>query len=154
MLIGSGTPPEPMGQFTGFLLNWVAAQTRGAFAETLEELGLRPPHFATLVMIDASPGLAQQDLVAAIHIDPSTMVALVDDLERAGLAERRPHPSDRRKRALHLTPAGERTLTAAREAAGELTHELFGALDPDERTELHRLLRKLAGYAEMDSSHG
>lgn len=148
MIFGSSTPPEPMGRFTGFLLNWVGARTRTAFAEALDGLGLRPPQFLLLTMIDDTPGLAQQDLVSATHIDPSTMVALLDDLEAQGLAERRPHPSDRRKRALHLTGAGTERLHAARRAAGGLTEEVFGALEPGERQELHRLLRKLAGYAD------
>ena len=39
-------------------------------------------------------------------IDPSTMVSLIDQLETAGLAERRPHPTDRRARAIAITPKG------------------------------------------------
>lgn len=148
MLFGSSTPPEPMGQFTGFLLTWVGARSRETFAARMDALGLKPPQFLLLVMMDVNPGLAQQDLVAATHIDPSTMVALLDDLEAAGLAERRPHPSDRRKRALHLTETGAATLASARGEARGTADEVFGALEPDERTELHRLLRKLAGYVD------
>lgn len=148
MLFGQSTPPEPMGEFTGFLLNWVGARSRVALTRAMEQLGLKLAHFATLVMIDATPGMAQQDLVAAIHIDPSTMVALLDELEDRGLAERRPHPSDRRKRALHLTPTGERTLQAARQAVSAHADDAYGALEPAELAELHRVLRKLAGYAD------
>lgn len=147
MLFGSSTPPEPLGRFSGFLLNWVGARAREAFVQVLSSRGLRLPHFATMLVIDGAPGLAQQELVAATDIDPSTMVALIDDLERAGLAERRPHASDRRKRSVHLTPAGDETLTALVAEAEVLADEAFGALDPAERRELHRLLRKLAGYA-------
>ena len=148
MLFGATTPPEPMGHFTGFLLNWAGARSRTVFSEALDRLGIKPPHFATMVMVDASPGLAQQDLVTATHIDPSTMVALLDDLETAGWAQRRPHPSDRRKRAVHLTAAGQRKLEAARGAAGVVAQDVFGALDPGELAELHRLLRKIAGYGD------
>ncbi len=111
----------------------------------MEDLDLRPPQFLAMVVIDSAPGLAQQELVDATHIDPSTMVAMLDGLEHAGLAERRPHPTDRRKRAVHLTPAGRERLTAARSVADRIAHETFGALHPGERTELNRLLRKLAG---------
>jgi DNA-binding MarR family transcriptional regulator len=148
MLFGAATPPDPMGEYPGFLLNWVAARSRGAFALALAELGLRPPQFAALVMIEAVPGLAQQDLVSATGIDPSTMVAMLDGLEGDGLAERRPHPEDRRKRALHLTDAGRLRLTEARAAAAGLRAQIFGALEDAEYAELHRLLRKLAGYAD------
>ncbi len=136
-----------MGDFTGFLLNWVAGRSRAAFTAQLDARGLRPQHFMTMVMLDASPGLAQQELVTATHIDPSTMVALVDDLERAGLAERRPHASDRRKHSVHLTDAGQATLEAALAEVNGPQSEVFAAIEPAELAELHRILRKLAGYA-------
>lgn len=148
MLFGASTPPEPMGAYTGFLLNWVGARSREDFARRLEALGLRPQQFASMVMIDVNPGMAQQELVAATNIDPSTMVAMLDGLEAAGLAERRPHASDRRKHALHLTAAGTRVLEQARAAGEETLAEVFGVLEPGERAELHRLLRKTAGYPD------
>ena len=45
------------------------------------------------------------------------MVAVIDELEELGLAERRPHPADRRKHAVHLTGSGRRMLARAREVA-------------------------------------
>lgn len=135
-----------MGDYTGFLLNWVGARSRERFAQAMEEMDLRPQQFAAMVVIEANPGMAQQNLVEATNIDPSTMVAMLDALEQAGLAERRPHPTDRRKRALHLTTSGKRKLAAAREAAQVVGRETFGALEPAEAAELHRLLRKLAGF--------
>ena len=146
MLFGSSTPPEPMGDYTGFLLNWVGARSRERFAEAMEKMGLRPQQFAAMVVIESNPGMAQQDLVEATSIDPSTMVAMLDALEQSGLAERRPHPTDRRKRALYLTAKGKRKLADAREAAKDVGRETFGALEPAEFAELHRLLRKLAGF--------
>jgi DNA-binding MarR family transcriptional regulator len=145
---GAKTPPEPMGHLTGFLLNLVATRSREAFAGGLAELGLRPQQFAVLTMIEASPGMAQQDLVAATGIDPSSMVAMLDALEHAGLAERHPHPDDRRKRALHLTAEGTERLAQARRVAAADRPTVFGARDDDEFAELHRMLRKLAGYAD------
>lgn len=148
MQFGLSTPPEPMGELTSFLLNWVASRSRAAFADALGEMGLRPQQFAAMTMIDAHPGMAQQELVAATNIDPSTMVAMLDGLEEAALAERRPHASDRRKHALHLTAAGVRTLNSARAAATAMQEEVFGRLEAEEFIELHRLLRKTAGYVD------
>jgi DNA-binding MarR family transcriptional regulator len=144
-MLGSDRPPEALGDYTGFLMNWCAARSRGAFARELEVLGVRPPQFAVLSVIDAEPGLTQQALVTATEIDPSTMVQMLDGLEAAGWAERRPHASDRRKRSVHLTPAGVTVLTRAREAATRVGEVAFAPLDADERRQLHGLLRKLAG---------
>lgn len=146
MLFGSSTPAEPMGEFTGFLLNVAALRARETFATAMQDLGLQGTQFAALVLIDADPGMTQQDLVAATAIDPSTMVSMLDQLELAGLAERRPHPTDRRKRALHLTAAGRRKLKTARSAGERVTQDIFAALEPPELAELHRILRKLTGY--------
>lgn len=115
------------------------------FAATLEPLGLRPPHFGVMTLIDTEPGCAQQQLVERSMIDASSMVAVIDELEYMGLAERRRHPDDRRKHAVYLTARGRRTLQRARAAAMKLAQDVFEPLEPAELETLRRLLRKLAG---------
>jgi DNA-binding MarR family transcriptional regulator len=115
------------------------------FARALQPLGLRPPHFGVMRLIETEPGLTQQDLAQRSLIDPSSMVAVVDELEELGYAERQPHPGDRRKHAVHLTTEGQRMLERAQATAMEMTNELLAPLDAAEVTELRRLLRKLAG---------
>ncbi|HZV73588.1 MAG TPA: MarR family transcriptional regulator [Conexibacter sp.] len=144
-MIDGDRPPTALVQYSGFLLNWVAARSRARFAEALAGEGLHLREFAALNIVAARPGLTQQDLAAAAEIDASTLVATLDGLEQRGLAERRILPEDRRKRAIHLTPAGEAALARGRALAGELGDELFGALSADERRRFDVLLRKLAG---------
>jgi DNA-binding MarR family transcriptional regulator len=139
-----GPPPEPLASATGFLLSWNGRRTQEGFAEVLEAVGLRPPLFGVLTLIDSHPGLTQKELVEGSLIDPSSMVAVIDELEAAGLAERRPHPSDRRKHAVHLTASGKRKLAKARQLAREYAEDLLAPLEPDERETLRQLLRKLA----------
>ena len=137
-------PPEPLASAPGFLLSWNGQRIAHEFAAVLEPLGLRPPHFGVMTLIETHPGCAQKDLVSRSLIDPSSMVAVIDELEQLGLAERRPHPSDRRKRAVHLTARGRRTLERARAAAIQTAEEVFAPLDQKERATLRTLLRKLA----------
>jgi DNA-binding MarR family transcriptional regulator len=111
----------------------------------MADIGLHPRHFALMNVIASQPGSAQQELVASTRIDPSSMVAVIDELEGLGLVERRPHPEDRRKRAVHLTPEGTKKLAVAGRAAGRLQGEFFAPLTDAEREQLHGLLRKLAG---------
>jgi DNA-binding MarR family transcriptional regulator len=138
-------PPEPLASAPGFLLSWSGQRMAAKFAAALAPLGLRPPHFGVMQLIDSEPGLAQQQLVQRSMIDPSSMVAVIDELEEMGLAERRRHPDDRRKHAVHLTQRGKRTLERGREAGVKLTREVFASLEPDELATLRHLLRKLAG---------
>jgi DNA-binding MarR family transcriptional regulator len=138
-------PPEPLASAPGFLLSWNGQRTAFEFAKAMASVGLRPPHFGVMTLIDAHPGSAQQELVSRSLIDPSSMVAVIDELEQMGLAERRRHPDDRRKHAVHLTARGRRKLERAREVATETAREVFAPLEPGELETLRRLLRKLAG---------
>ena len=138
-------PPEPLASAPGFLLSWNGRRTSHMFAKALEPLGLRPPHFGVMQLIAKDPGMTQQELADRSLIDASSMVAVVDELEGLGYAERRPHPGDRRKHAVHLTPAGKRMLERARRVAVELANDVLAPLDQGEVETLTRLLRKLAG---------
>lgn len=143
-------PPEPLASATGFLLSWNGRRTAAGFAQVLEQVGLSPPIFGVLTLIDSRPGLTQRELVAGSLIDASSMVAVLDQLEADGLAERRVHPSDRRARAVHLTAKGRKTLAKAQKLAVAFADELLEPLDTDERETLNALLRKLAGVDTRD----
>ena len=140
-------PPDPsteieVAEFAGqlFFRLWRASHTQTASA--LQSIGLTPALFAVLNYLQVRKGAIQQQIGSAMGIDPSTMVSLVDQLERAGLAERRQHPQDRRAREVMLTSRGRRTLKRARELAEEVEGDVLRGLSPAERSELLILLRK------------
>src|SRR5881392_3941979 len=113
------TDPE-VAEFAGqlFFRLWRASHTR--IADALESIGLTPALFGLLNVLGAREGAIQQELGSAMGVDPSTMVALIDELERAGLAKRRPHPTDRRARAVAITPKGRRRLEQGRRMAAQV----------------------------------
>jgi DNA-binding MarR family transcriptional regulator len=140
-------PPDPsaeieVAEFAGqlFFRLWRASHTQTAAA--LQSIGLTPALFAVLNYLRAREGAIQQQIGSAMGIDPSTMVSLVDQLERTGLAKRRPHPLDRRAREVLITPKGRRTLKRARELAEEVESDVLQGLSPAERRQLITLLRK------------
>jgi DNA-binding MarR family transcriptional regulator len=138
-------PPEPLASALGFLLSWNGQRMAHLFATGLEPIGLRPPHFGVMTLIATNPGLTQQELVGLSMIDPSSMVAILDELEERGIAERKPNPDDRRKHAVHLTRRGRAALAKAREVAISVAEDALAPLDAGERDALQVLLRKLAG---------
>jgi DNA-binding MarR family transcriptional regulator len=144
-MIGGDKPPQELGRYTGFLLNWIGTRSRARFVTALAEVDLHPREFAVLNIIAAKPGVTQHDIGTEADVDPSTMVALLDGLEKRGLAERRAHPDDRRKRAVHLTRHGEQALGRGREIAGTVGEQTFERLTAAERKQLNALLRKTAG---------
>jgi DNA-binding MarR family transcriptional regulator len=79
------------------------------------------------------------------------MVSLIDELESAGLAKRRPHPTDRRARAVALTPKGRRVLERGRKMAMQVEDEVLRGLAAAERRELLTLLRRALDSAPPQS---
>jgi DNA-binding MarR family transcriptional regulator len=140
-----GPIPGELGVFPGYLLARLGEKSRRRFHRALEPEGLHPRHFGVMTMVAAQPGLSQQELHEKTAIDPSSMVAVIDELEALGLAERRPHPDDRRVRTIFLTGLGEEKLERVRKLAAQLQREFFQPLSAEERRTLHGLLRKLAG---------
>jgi DNA-binding MarR family transcriptional regulator len=121
--------------------------THTRFAEALEPLGLTTALFALLNILGAREGAIQQELGAAMGIDPSTMVSLIDQLESAGLAKRRPRPTDRRAREVAITSKGRRVLEQARELAMQVEVDVLGGLSGAERRQLLALLRRALSSA-------
>jgi MarR family transcriptional regulator, lower aerobic nicotinate degradation pathway regulator len=140
-----GPIPGELSVFPGYLMARLGESCRRRFHEALEPEGLHPRHFGVMTMVAAHPGMSQKELHGKTAIDPSSMVAVIDELQAMGLAERRPHPEDRRVHAIFLTDRGQQTLERVRTLAATLQRELFQALTADERRTLHALLRKLAG---------
>lgn len=132
---------------TGFLLGKLGWTCGKRFAASLEPFGMRPKHVSVLDFLALSGDSSQQALCEGLRIDPSTMVALVDEIERRGLAVRRRNPLDRRAHAVHLTDAGRRVLEQARAAADGVEEGLLAALAPEERATLHALLKRLDAAA-------
>jgi DNA-binding MarR family transcriptional regulator len=118
--------------------------TQKRFAERMRSIGLTPRMWGLLNVLDAEGAITQNQLGQCIGMDPSTMVATIDELESRGLVERHRHPSDRRAYALHLTEGGRQTLAQGRQLARKAQEELLGSLTREEREQLHALLLRLA----------
>jgi MarR family transcriptional regulator for hemolysin len=132
----------PVTEFAGqlFFRLWRATHTRAA--GVLGSVGLTPALFALLNVIGAREGAIQQELGSALGIDRSTMVSLIDQLESAGLARRRPSDTDRRAREIAITPKGRRLLQRARGLISQTEDEVLAGLTADERRELLALVRR------------
>jgi DNA-binding MarR family transcriptional regulator len=138
-----------LGRRASFLLSQIGARSADSFAERLAPLGLRPSEFGLLVALSAGQGASQQQLADGIGVHRNAMVGLVDSLEERGLVERRPHPSDRRAHAIHLTTAGRDVLRRAERLADQQEADLLKALTPDERARLVESLQRLADHVGL-----
>jgi DNA-binding MarR family transcriptional regulator len=135
-------PPRCLAHRIGFLL------ARGhidclAMAGDVLEPGLTGKHFGCMSTIVADGPLSQQALGDRLRVDRTTIVAVVDELERRGLVARRRNPDDRRAYALEATAKGKRWTRRTSATLAEAEAHLLDGLAPGEREELIRLLQKL-----------
>jgi DNA-binding MarR family transcriptional regulator len=132
----------PVTEFAGqlFFRLWRASHVRAA--DVLASVGLTPALFGLLNVIGAREGAIQQELGAAMGIDRTTMVALIDQLESAGLAKRRPSEKDRRAREVVITPKGRRLLVRARRMIAQTEDDVLAGLTVEQRRDLLSLLRR------------
>jgi MarR family transcriptional regulator, transcriptional regulator for hemolysin len=113
-------------------------------AELSSRLGISPR--AHCVLQGALPGgRTQKELADLCALDKTTMVVTLDELERAGLAERRPSPTDRRAHIVSVTEEGARVVAEAREIVARVYEDVLAALPQRERDAFVIALELLVG---------
>jgi len=127
-----------------FLLAQLGAHAASQFAERLGVLELTPPDAGILRLLRVTAGLSQQELAAKLQIHPSRLVAILDNLEKRGVVERRANPDDRRLYSLYLTKDGGELLERIGKVAREHQDALLSALSREERNALTTLLLRVA----------
>lgn len=110
-----------------------------------EPSGLHPYHHAVLAVLDEGSRETQGAIADALGYDKGQLVGLLDELEEAGLVERKRDPVDRRRHVVRMTADGRKTLARLRRISAQLEDEFLASLDAGERQELHRLLLEVAG---------
>jgi DNA-binding MarR family transcriptional regulator len=127
-------------------LSWLLARASHSLvtemSAALAELGISPR--AHCVLSKASGGEhTQTELARAVGLDKTTMVVTIDELEAAGLAERRPATDDRRVRIIAVTRAGRRKVAQANAIVGRVQTEVLDSLPARERETFVRALASL-----------
>jgi DNA-binding MarR family transcriptional regulator len=144
-VLHSDQPPEELAGYTGFLLGYLGEKSRRSFIALLEPHGFHPRDFGLMTVMAKRPGITQQELASLARVDPSSMVAVLDELEERGIAERRVDPQDRRRRSVYLTDKGAEQMRVLQREARKAAKSFLEPLDEEERATLNALLRKLAG---------
>ena len=128
----------------GPLLDLILRRLRGAAEIEVAKVGLRTRHIIALTLLRDFGEQGQAGLADSLGIDPTNVVALLNELESIGLVERRRSPLDRRRHTVMLTEAGSARLTEAECALAALEHRMFAGLRNEELTSLHDLLQRAA----------
>ena len=89
-----------------------------------------------------------RELCCSFGVSPPTLTALVDTAEGRGWILRSPHPGDRRRRRVELTPAGELAIASAPHLGREVGKRMTAGFSDDERAQLAGLLERCATNLE------
>ncbi len=135
---------RPLSLDTGFLLARANACSLEATHAALEPHGLRVRSYSVLSLAAAEERLSQRDIAEYLRLDPSQVVALVDELQKRQLVARETDPHDRRAKVVVATDAGRQLREAASEAVHHAQAEMLESLRPVERELLRDLLERLA----------
>ena len=114
--------------------------TMHRFTEALEPFGIRPRHVAALIELRDSGKLTQQALCGQLHLDPTNLVAILNELERRGYATRRRDPEDRRRHIVEISKKGLAAIDKVSKVMDGVEDELLDGFEPAERVQLAALL--------------
>ena len=141
-------PPYELVCSTAYLLKRLGGKIKERSLAAFEGAGASPYHHAVLAVLDESPRETQATIAESLGYDSSWLVGLLDELEQAGLIERKRDPADRRRHLVSLKPAGKEKLEELRRISRAIEDEFLGGLDASERKELHELLLQVARHLD------
>lgn len=142
-MTGGGELPPALTERVGFALYAAAARAQAMGEEALVPLGLTGRHYGVLALLADRAPRPQHELGRLLHVDRTTMVALLDDLEARELVTRRRNPDDRRANAVAPTSSGRALQQRAADALAACDEDLLRPLAPDDRERLRTLLLAL-----------
>lgn len=132
-----------LGTMIGYRLKRAYMKIQPHAARTLAEDGLRVVSFSCLSIITDNPGIVQSELAAALRIERSNLVVVIDELEQAGLITRKRVPTDRRRYALTATLRGRHLRDRAARRARKAEDAILSRLTPQEQDFLRATLKRL-----------
>ncbi|GAA3283224.1 hypothetical protein GCM10020218_039180 [Dactylosporangium vinaceum] len=133
----------PIDACSTFLVRHAWLTLRGVVAEALVEHDLSVAQFASLLLLDESPGMSVADVARKVSTARQSANEMLTGLEKAGLVERKPHPTDRRSQQIFLTAAGRVRLDEAIPTVQAVEARLSSGFSADELAVVSAWLRRM-----------
>lgn len=135
--------PEMILERVGFLLGRSVLKIQEISGEALKPFGITSKQLGILLVIKEKGEQPQQEIGKCMHVDRTTMVQLIDGLEKLGMVERKENSEDRRAYSMALTAKGRDILPKAMQAALTAEKEFLQGLASKDQKELVRILKQL-----------
>ena len=149
-------PPAPGSGKRGedghiaYLLRQAQAATRLTLERALADLGVTPPQFAVLTMLNAYPGLSGADVARVALLTPQTVGVIIGNLERNSAIQKTPHPVHGRVLQWTLTRRGSGLLDQCRRRVTAVEQRLVAGLNAKAEVAIRRWLSKIAADLHGD----
>jgi len=124
------------------------AMERAAEYEMKKKLGLTSSRWKIILALNLFSGISQKELAEKIYIDASTIVPIIDKMERGRLVERKPDPKDRRNNRIFLTKKSESIVDPIIEIIIELRKKIYKGISQGEQELLRTMLKKIIDNAD------
>ena len=134
------SPPGIAQRWPSLLLIKLGRITMHRYTEALAEFNVRPRQVAALIELRDRGSLTQAALCGELHLDPTNVVAVLNELERHGYATRRRDEEDRRRHIVEITSKGRKLLERVTEVMDRVEAEMLDGLSRADRAELEKLL--------------
>jgi DNA-binding MarR family transcriptional regulator len=131
-----------ISQDLGFLLAKLHAVGSVLNNRALAEFDLKERSYSVLILANSGLEPTQREMADFLSLDPSQIVALLDELEKRSLVARAPGKLDRRAKTVTATAKGGKLLQRAGDAARRAEAEVLEGLPAEESAQLKALLRK------------
>ena len=131
-----------------WLVGRASLQAQRLIQERFAGHELRKQHYAVLASLADLGPASQGPLADRLCLDRSDLDTVLDELEGRGLVLRTADATDRRRKIVQLTPAGETLLAGLDDLVFAADDELLAGLSPDERATLVTLLQRILPPAE------
>jgi DNA-binding MarR family transcriptional regulator len=125
----------------GYLLKHAHLALEQRTDAALADVGLTARDLGVLRVIAGGEARSQQEVAAVLGVDRTSMVALLDALERRGIVARKPSERDRRRNVVELTQDGQRLFWRAEQRSTEAEQAFTAALGDAGAAGLRRALQ-------------
>ena len=150
--VGSGgTSIREPNEVLGYLLKHAHLALEGRTDAALAPFGITSRDLGALRVIAGGEAKSQQDVAGILGVDRTSMVALLDALEQAGIVARRPSEQDRRRNVIELTKPGRKIVIQAEQASLAVERDFVDVLGEERASDLRRTLGALVGSAVTNS---
>jgi DNA-binding MarR family transcriptional regulator len=127
----------------GYLFKHAMMQMEALNAPALASQGIDARELGVMLLLADHEPTSQQQSAQRLGVDRTTMVALIDTLERKGLVTRHPDAVDRRRNVVELTDTGRDVLRQATKASDGAERALLSPLSAAAANDLRTALQQI-----------